>query len=238
MIGTYAIGVRPIGYLPSSDGGAGVLSPSLFTNSTSFFAPTVVANQTLTASLFTDGDTFHAATAASSNTLVPSLYTDGDTFHAATVSSTRALTAGLYTDGDTFYTHSISGLEARYARPMQDMSLGSWLPSTGSDLYPMLDEETADDADYIYAASATTCDLKLRPVQDPGTSANQVIRFRARSTNSNDLIVRLKQGTTTIATRTQSNVLSAWTEYNMTLTSGECDAITDYTDLRIELEAA
>lgn len=44
-------------------------------------------------------------------------------------------------------------------------------------------------------------------------------------------------GTTTIATRTITGLTSSYEDYPITLTSGECDAITDYSTLHVELEA-
>jgi hypothetical protein len=127
--------------------------------------------------------------------------------------------------------------ETRYARPDADITDGAWLPSTGSDLYSMLDEVTYDDTDYIYTASASTCEIRLSDPTDPGTSNGQILRYRAKSEDTSTLVAKLMQGSTTIATRTHTSVPGTWTEYTMTLTSGECDAITDYTDLRVKLEA-
>lgn len=67
------------------------------------------SGQNLTPSLFTDGDTFYAPTVTpGAVSLAPSLVTDGDTFHAATVSATYSLTAPLFSDGDTFYDPTVT----------------------------------------------------------------------------------------------------------------------------------
>lgn len=123
------------------------------------------------------------------------------------------------------------------ARPTSDITDGAWLPSTGSDLYAVVDETTANDTDYIYTSSASTCEMALSAVTDPASSSGQVVRYRAKSDYGNDLVATLKQGGTTIATRTHTSVPATWTDYTMTLTSGECDAITDYGALRVSLEA-
>jgi hypothetical protein len=125
----------------------------------------------------------------------------------------------------------------RYGRPSSDLSAGAWTPSTGSDLYAMLDEETANDTDYIETTTASTCEVALNAVTDPATSSGQVVTVRAQSANGNDLVATLMQGATTIATRTFTSLGASWADYTITLTGGECDAITDYADLSVTLEA-
>lgn len=129
-------------------------------------------------------------------------------------------------------------VDPRYARPSSDISTGAWTPSTGSTLYNCIDESTYSDADYILTSSASTCEIGLWPVQDPYSSSGQVLRFRAQSTSGSTLVATLKQGATTIATRTYTGVASSWTDYTMTLTSGECDSITDYSALSVTLAAS
>lgn len=134
-------------------------------------------------------------------------------------------------------TVSGSSADPRYARPASDVSAGAWTPSSGSDLYAMLDEETASDTDYIETTTASTCEIALNSVTDPATSSGQVITIRAQSAYGNDLVATLKQGATTIATRTFTSLGASWADYTITLSSGECDAITDYADLSVTLEA-
>jgi hypothetical protein len=239
------------------------LTPARYTNAQTFYAPTAAARNTLTPALFSNSQTFYAATIGRGPVgLLPSLYTNAQTFYGPTVlRGTIALAPsrvdnaqtfyqqvvtaggvsvlpGLLTNAQTFYSASLVNLQQRYARPEADISQGAWTPSTGSDLYAMVDEDPASDTDYISAASATTCQMRLQPVIDPQTSSGQIVKFRARSSTGSTLIARLKQGSTTIATMTQSGVASGWTEYDLVLSSAECNAITDYTDLRVELEAA
>ena len=123
------------------------------------------------------------------------------------------------------------------ARPTSDASVGAWLPSSGSVLYDMLDEATADSADYIYATTATTCQIALNAVADPQTSSGQVVSYQAWSPNGDGLTARLKQGAVTIAAWTHSALPTSPTIYAQTLSAAECDAITNYSDLRIELES-
>lgn len=58
----------------------------------------------------------------------------------------------------------------QHGRPKRDVSAGSWTPSTGSDLFEMVNEETFDDADYITSAaspSADTVALELTGLNRP-----------------------------------------------------------------------
>lgn len=142
---------------------------------------------------------------------------------------------GLDDEVTTDYT---SGLPTRYARPDDDDTVGAWLPSVAEeDLFEMVDEVEASDTDYIYTNAASACILRLSDVADPLSSERHVLRVRAMSNESSTLVVTLKQGTdTTIATRTYES-LAGWQTYEMSLTTGEADLITDYTDLLVTLEA-
>lgn len=104
-------------------------------------------------------------------------------------------------------------------RPSADLSAGGWVPSTGTDLYPMVDEVTPADGDYISTSTASTCEMELNETAYPGT-ATQVFRVRASSTSGSSLVITLKQGSTVIATRTQV-LTTDLTTYSYSLTSGE-----------------
>lgn len=87
------------------------LTPDLFTNSNSFYTPTVVSGgpQDLTPSLFTNSQTFHAATVTRGAVgLTPSLFTNTNTFYNPTVTKTYALTAPLFTNTNTFYSEIVT----------------------------------------------------------------------------------------------------------------------------------
>ena len=133
---------------------------------------------------------------------------------------------------------ALKALDPRYGRPSADVSAGGWVPSTGSDLFAMLDESTASDTDYISVASASTCEIRLRGVVDPGSSAGHVVRFRSPAgyTPSGGVVVSLRQGATEIAAWT-INPIAANTTYERSLDAGQANAITDYDDLRLRFEA-
>lgn len=140
--------------------------------------------------------------------------------------------------GAPLASHPVAAAVYQYARPASDIAAGGWLPSTGVDLYAMLDETVADDADYIYSPEnpiAQQFEVKLSAITDPQSSANHTVRIRLwafRQDTNYDL--NLVQGTT---------VLDSWTE-NVTEAAGAVtrehilsgavtDSITDYFDLRI-----
>ena len=123
------------------------------------------------------------------------------------------------------------------ARPNTDTTPGAWLPSSGSALYAMVDEVTPDDADYIYATTASACELALTAVTDPATSSGQVVSYRAWSPTGDGLTVKLKQGAATIATWTHATLSTSATTYQQALSGAECDAITDYAALAVEMTA-
>ena len=110
----------------SGDIGAGsqTLTPSLFTNTQTFYAPTVAPGaRTLTPTLFTNTQTFYAPTVANASgpqTLTPSLFTNAQTFYAPTVSITggvQTLTPALFTNSQTFYAATVSQPSAQTLNP-------------------------------------------------------------------------------------------------------------------------
>ncbi|RDD62620.1 LamG-like jellyroll fold domain-containing protein [Ferruginivarius sediminum] len=146
--------------------------------------------------------------------------------------------------GATSSVASVNIEVGQYLRPSQDGNAGNWSPSTGSDLYAMLDEANPDDGDYIESSNLPANEvtqIKLGAAADPGVNTGHVIRYRYEKTGSAqiDLTVRLTQGQggTTVATWSHTNIPTSWTGAEQTLTTGEADSITDYADLWLEFEA-
>lgn len=132
---------------------------------------------------------------------------------------------GMVTLDGIIISGSFSGsAPTQFSRPISDVSAGGWTPSTGSDLWPMLDETSASDSDYIETATASTATVGLSTPTYPG-GAVQTLSVRAASDDGSTLTVRLKQGATLIATRTQV-LTSTYTTYNWTLDAGEIALIT------------
>ena len=68
-------------FVSAAGGGDVTLTPSLFTDADTFYAPIVALGSVgLTPSLFTNTNTFYAPVVASSASLIPSLFADSDTF--------------------------------------------------------------------------------------------------------------------------------------------------------------
>lgn len=129
--------------------------------------------------------------------------------------------------------------DPRFARPVTDVSAGSWLPSVvGATLASMIDEPAADSSDYDYTTVASTCEIALNAVTDPLTSINQVVRYQVWSPAGNGLTVSLMQGATTIASWAHAVLPAVPTIYAQALTAAQCDAITNYADLRFKFTAA
>jgi hypothetical protein len=125
---------------------------------------------------------------------------------------------------------------AQYAYPIADLDAGAWLPSTGSDLFAMVDElVTPVDSDYIYVlGAASTAKLQITSLTDPVSSSGHVLHYRAYSSQAKTIQVDLYSGATLIKSTTQKLTTGAVT-YDITLSGAEADAITDYSDLEVWL---
>ncbi len=120
-----------------------------------------------------------------------------------------------------------SGATVQILRPSADLSAGAWLPSTGSDLYAMLDEAVADDADYIYVASASTCDVDFQPGSAP-TAGDQNARVRAKATGGT-LTIYVMEGASVRGTLAPS-LTASWQTFTIPLSG-----VVDYTALFLRL---
>jgi hypothetical protein len=209
------------GYQASvSSTGAVVINTNLGTASASGYQGNVNGSTTITASL-------GAATAAGltaalevAYTLAANLGTADATGKTATITANETLAATIGQAIAQGYTATISSAVPTIGRPSSDISAGAWVPSTGSTLYPMLDEETPDDLDYISTTTLnTTCKLNLNATQYPG-SASQQLSVRASSSTGNGLRIVLKDGATTVKTQ-DLTLTPTLTTYPLTLTAGE-----------------
>ena len=129
--------------------------------------------------------------------------------------------------------------------PDGDDVTGGWKTNTGpAALYTAIDEETASSIDYIqssYNAVADVARVTLSsPAATPGAGAWQVAYSYVKYLSSPvqvDLTVRLKQGTTTIATWTHSDIGTGYTMATQTLTGPQVAAISDPGNLLLEFQA-
>jgi hypothetical protein len=101
----------------------------------------------------------------------------------------------------------------------------------------MLDEDKSPDSDYCYTNSAGTMEVKLASGSAPTVQTGHTLRYRLRGDGTCDALVKLICGTTVIAQWTETNVPAVDTDYERTLDSSPSFTISDYSDLRISVEA-
>jgi len=130
----------------------------------------------------------------------------------------------------------------QYGRPISDVTTTNWSPSTGTDLFAVLDEASYDDGDYAVAAANSVATLEVAltsSLNDPG-SGTHIVRIRLKVNATNKALAgtwELYQGSTQIFSESISNstLTTSFAEYTHTLSAGEIAAISDWTDLRIRV---
>lgn len=161
---------NPLGILTASAAGGGqTLTPSLFTNSNTFYVPTVSGTYTLSPGLYTDSDTFYSPTVSTSYSITPGLYTDPDTFYSPAVSATYTLTPGLYDDGDTFYTHVVSLGGSQTLVPGLYVDSDTFYSPTVSSTYTLTPALYADPDTFYSATISSTYVIAPTLYVDPDT---------------------------------------------------------------------
>lgn len=135
----------------------------------------------------------------------------------------------------------------QYARPSADTVRTGWTDQSGgtTNIYTTIDEASASDADYIKTPTppgTNEFETLLTSVTDPVSSSGHVMRWRRRKQPASgsaqiNLTVRLMQGTTQITSQSDTNIPGTFTDTSYTLSAGEADSITDYSNLRLEFVA-
>ncbi|MFQ5908939.1 MAG: hypothetical protein ACE5JE_08990, partial [Thermoplasmata archaeon] len=138
---------------------------------------------------------------------------------------------------------------SQYARPDADLSITNWSDSAGDGVnYTKIDETTPDgDATYtqtaVNPANGDDAEFRLSNVRDPQRSDGHILRYRYRNaafgggSSQLDLTVELKQGAAVIASWTHTFISSqTYVTQTQTLSAAQADAITDYTDLRVNFD--
>ena len=134
----------------------------------------------------------------------------------------------------------------QYARPVSDVSVGSWtdegtVDNDGS-LYTSLDEVSQDgDDSYVLAApGAGTFEVMLDSVDDPESSSGHILHVYGESTGGTTpdrVDVSLYDGASLIVlSEDWAPGRSGYVDLNLTLLSTEADAIVDYSDLRVRVD--
>jgi hypothetical protein len=124
--------------------------------------------------------------------------------------------------------------------PASDITTTGWATQTGAttNLYQVIDEDSASDTDYVASEPASTSALEvgLQSGTDPASSSGHVVhyRYRKQGTPAADLTVSLREGASTeIASWAHTGISTSWTQADQTLTGTQADSITDYTALRL-----
>jgi hypothetical protein len=137
-----------------------------------------------------------------------------------------------------------SGTQTAYAA--STISAGSWTAVGAATIHEAIDEESPGDADYAQSnqspASASAVRIKFGSLTDPATAAGHTVSYRvAKDYAGGDTIqvtAKLYQGGTLISTDPSTRTLSeTFTTYEWALSGAEADAISDYTDLRLDISA-
>jgi len=140
----------------------------------------------------------------------------------------------------------------QFARPFTDISLGSWMPEvegspsfagSPTELWPMIDEASADDSDFIHSGPAPSddaCEVRLEEAGDPASSANHIVRYRyAKNVDAGqiDLTVALMEGAVERASWSHTDISATLTAAEQTLTAEQADSIGSYGNLRLRFTA-
>lgn len=134
------------------------------------------------------------------------------------------------------YWYDVTVVGSTLARPVSDIAAGAWTPSSGGDLFAMVDEPSPpSDADYISTSIEAACTLALS--NTGGTRDGHILRLRAWSPAADGLTAEILQGASVIATRSIANLPVGAQTYEFALTAPEIADITDYSTLRVRLTA-
>lgn len=148
---------------------------------------------------------------------------------------------------------------AQYATPDADITDGAWVDQGASnvDLFSDISPGTpgsigsGDDTTYATSESAPSSSAAafgLTTIEDPAVSTGHIMRWRRQKSASGgsqiDLTVELRQGYvsegtpgTLINSFSDTDLPAAFATTTDTLTGGEADAITDYSDLQVRFVA-
>lgn len=190
-------------------------------------------------------------TATGANTVCSWSQSGSDVYVAAGVAIADAGGGGTNTDySPAKGTATLTGLAAlvnpQFARPSADATDGAWTPSTGADLYAVLDEAVADTGDYIESAanpSGDSCTIKLATISDPGTDNGFQLQTVAGATGSTGtVVVSLRQGNapgSEIAAWTHSSLpVGSYTTFHDAVSAAQAANITDFADLYVRFVAS
>jgi len=118
--------------------------------------------------------------------------------------------------------------------PTGDVAGGTWLPSTGTDLFACVDESAASDADYIYTTVPGAYQEFYFPncgAVDPSTGGH--VRYRIPA-GTGTITAILKQGSTTLQTLGTHTLTGSAQDIDITISA----SVADSDDLRVGFTAS
>lgn len=122
--------------------------------------------------------------------------------------------------------------------PVADIAANGWTPSSGTDLFAMIDEVTPDDTDYDRSPNNPTTqfmEVLFGPgVTPPAGTQTLSTRLQAIGFDTN-FVVDLRQGAASVQSFSHTVLAnSGVAQFDDTVTN----PITDYTDLRLRVTAS
>ncbi|MBS1721393.1 MAG: hypothetical protein JSS66_00130 [Armatimonadetes bacterium] len=137
---------------------------------------------------------------------------------------------------------------AQIARPIQDVDMSIWTPSSGGTYWNLIDDPTPDeDSTYIWRdASAsppipTPKGVLLSTVSDPGVDTGHSVTMRVRQEDDVDVTWKYTMwcGNTFVASGSLDSVNSQnYIDLTYNLSTVQASGITDYSQLKILPEAS
>lgn len=162
----------------------------------------------------------------------------------ATAGTTTARVAAITQAGDAqsvvIAIAPVAVAGGQVLTPATDITTAGWVVTGGTGTFASaLDENVADDADYITSPANPTgavFETKVTSGSDPVSSVSHSFDYRVRvqSAGTYSVTVGLYQGATLIASVVRTTGLTtAYQSFTLTLSGAQADAITDYADLRL-----
>lgn len=169
----------------------------------------------------------------------PAPYTGGNTMFPYFAVNTGNAATALTFDFDGIIIDDLVTAD-NLLNPGLDVSVSGWTTDTGAttNLWDAINEDSASQADYIQGVAGGVYEAQLEIGVDPASSTGHILDLEYKKSAATDTInlqAELIQGITSLKTRTYSAIGTTYTQDNYTLSGGEADTITDYTDLRIRL---
>lgn len=159
------------------------------------------------------------------------------TYKAAPAGTTISPAQGTVVVDGKAPTIAVTNLQT--AAPIADIASNGWQPSSGGDLYAMLNEaQIANASNYIFSPNNPTTqqfEVKLSPLNDPASSANHAVNIGMQAEGLDTTFdFDLVQGTTILDSWSEAvTVAQGHVVRSRTFSGTVADNISDYNDLRI-----